>query len=392
MAGCQARDAVYSPVSRASPRWPELVRFRKRGIAFGLPRPLDSIIIRSNTMKESYAGLDVEKIDYDHDNPRIKMALKKYGEPDAEQIAFALRTATENGSHSSYTSLRGSILASGGIMVPITVIKRHDRYVCIDGNIRLAIYKEFAKTDTQRAADWSRIMAFVLDDHEQKDAEKIRVSTHLLGSKEWPAYEKARYLHYLRSEKFMDYGEMIALCGCYKADLERQIDAFHDMNEYYRGKAEDTSFCIDRYSGFVEAQKHGIKDAIFDAGLEMEDFGNWIRNGQILRLTDVRQLPRVLRHEAAKEVFLGGGVDSIRDAVKLIDAEERDRHPDKRNVDIRDASVHQLIAALTRRIPKMAYEDFSDLKDRNSSRYGEQVGAMETLSEQLQKLIRDVTD
>ena len=36
-------------------------------------------------------------------------------------------------------------------------------------------------------------------------AETIRVTAHLVGAREWPAYEKARYLHYLRNVEFMDY-------------------------------------------------------------------------------------------------------------------------------------------------------------------------------------------
>jgi len=342
-------------------------------------------------MDQKYMELEVESISYDHENPRIKMALEKYGELNAERISFALKSATENGSKSSYTSLRDSILASRGIMAPITVIVRNGQHICIDGNTRLAIYKELAKTDNRKDVDWSRIKATVLDNCEQSDIEKIRVSAHLVGSREWPAYEKARYLHYLRNEEFMDYNEMIALCGGRKIDIERQIDAFHDMNEYYRDKVDDTAFHIDRFSGFVELQKPGIKDAIFDANLRLEDFGDWIRDGRIKRLADVRELPKVLRHEKAREMFIEGGPGSIGEAVKLIDREEHQRHPEEDKVMLESASVHQLVNALLQRIPNLTYAEISVLKHREHGKVDEQIGALENLNEQLQKLVQDIS-
>ena len=109
---------------------------------------------------------------------------------------------------------------------------------------------------------------------------------------------------------------MIALCGGNKTDIDRQIDAYHDMNEYYRDVVDDTAFHIDRYSGFVELQKSQVKEAIFEAGLGLKDFGEWIRDGKIYRLEDVRQLPKVLRDDDAKNAFLNGGTSLHRECHK----------------------------------------------------------------------------
>ena len=202
-------------------------------------------------MRENYRMLDVTTIDFDTENPRIRMALTKYGDRlKPGRIRFALRSmGTAATGASSYESLRDSIRAMGGISVPITVIRRQSGYVCIDGNTRLAIYREFI----ERGADgnWATIKAVVKNDANQREIEQIRVTAHLVGAREWPPYEKARYLHYLRDKKLMDYGEMIQLCGGNRRDIERQIDAFHDMNTYYRDVVDDdTAFIIDRYSGF----------------------------------------------------------------------------------------------------------------------------------------------
>lgn len=220
-------------------------------------------------MKETYRKLDVEAIAFDTDNPRIRMALTKYGDRvTAERIHFALKSmGTAATGTSSYESLRDSIRAMGGISIPITVVPDGGGFICIDGNTRLAIYKEFS----ERGVDggWNTIKAVVRDEVDQREIERIRVTAHLVGAREWPPYEKARYLHYLREEKLMEYGEMIQLCGGNRADLERQIDAYHDMNTYYRDVVDDTAFIIDRYSGFKELQRPAVKNSIFAAGLDL---------------------------------------------------------------------------------------------------------------------------
>ena len=344
-------------------------------------------------MLENYKMLDVEEISFDTDNPRIKMALEKYGDQlNAERIHFALRSATdgEKGT-SSYASLRDSILASRGVKVPITAIIKNDGYICIDGNTRLAIYKQFLRDNVE--GPWSEIKAIVLDNANQRDIEAIRVSAHLVGSREWPAYEKARYLHYLRYSEFMEYSEMIALCGGNKLHIEREIDAYNDMNEYYRDVVDDTAFHINRFSGFRELQKPRIKEAIFEAGLELKDFGEWIRDGKIYRLEDVRDIPKVLRDDEAKEIFLTGGPRSIEAAVKLLDQKaEKESGQTDSEITLETASVYQLAEILSRRINDLPYSEVRALKDRERDDVAEQISILEGLSARLHSLLEDVSE
>ena len=318
------------------------------------------------------------------------MALEKYGDQlNAERIHFALRSAVENGTRgaSSYNGLKDSILASGRTVAPITVVKRRSEYVCIDGNTRLAIYKQFARDEIP--GDWSKIKTTVLDNASQRDIETIRVSAHLVGSRQWPAYEKARYLHYLRNEKLMDYSEMIGLCGGNKIDIERQIDAYHDMNDYYRKEVDDSAFRMERYSGFVELQKPQIKQAIFDAGLDLKDFGKWISEGQIYRLDTVRQLPRVLRDDEARDIFLKGGPRSIEVAIKSLDQRRTDTTGDK--ITLENASVYDLAEILTQRINSFPLEELNALQKKEHEESIEQISVLESLTERLKILLENVS-
>ena len=340
-------------------------------------------------MSETYAHIPVSEIDFDTENPRIKMALEKYGDDlNAQRIHFALKSAS-NGPTSSFKSLKDSIRASRGIVFPVTLTTKGDRYTCIDGNTRLAIYQEFAREDV--AGDWSRIRSVIIEGSAQSDIEMHRVSAHMVGAREWPAYEKARYLHYLRNKQLWDYGRMIELCGGNKVEIERQINAYHDMNEFYRDVVDDSAFHIDRFSGFVELQKPRIKEAIFASGLELDDFGEWIRDGKIYRLEDTRKLPQVLADEEARNIFLSGGPRSIEEAIRVLDQRRAtDRRMDRRL--LKDASIAELAETLAKRINDMPYSEIRILRNRNRAESREQIATLEDLSARLGGLLEDVSE
>lgn len=343
-------------------------------------------------MNSKYMVLPTHEINFDRENPRIKVALEKYGDKlDDRRIRFALSTATEgSGSASSYRSLKDSIRAARGISVPIVVWPRTDGYVCVDGNTRLAIYRELQEEGTP--GDWTAINCLVLDDPDQRDIETIRVTAHLVGAREWPAYEKARYLHYLRNVEFMDYDELIARCGGNKTTITQQIDAYHDMNKYYRDVNSDDAFKVDRFSGFVELQKSGIQDAIYSAGFDLHDFGRWIRDGQIYRLADVRKLPRVLADEEAKDAFVNGGIRSIEDAIAAAEANRlKDLHASPTETTIAEASIITLAEALLDRIKSFPREDYITLRDRHYDTAEQDVASLSDLAEHLHDLLRDVS-
>ncbi|CAN0533348.1 unnamed protein product, partial [Scytosiphon promiscuus] len=72
-------------------------------------------------MKSEFQILDGESSQCDHDNPRIKKALEKYGDKiNSQRISFALRTASDEASAAaSFTKLKDSIRANGSITQPI---------------------------------------------------------------------------------------------------------------------------------------------------------------------------------------------------------------------------------------------------------------------------------
>lgn len=342
-------------------------------------------------MKSKYNLIPTAHVEFDHNNPRIKVALEKYGDKlDEQRIRFALQTATEGlSTTSSYRSLKDSIRAARGVSIPIVVWPDGGRFVCVDGNTRLAIYRELH--DEGAPGNWTEITCLVLDDPDPLDIETIRVTAHLVGAREWPAYEKARYLHYLRNVEFMDYDEMIARCGGNKNTISQQIDAFHDMNTFYRDVNNDDAFKVDRFSGFVELQKADVKDSIFGAGFDLHDFGRWIRDGQIYRLADVRKLPRVLADDEAKELFVNGGIRSIEDAIALAESNRQETmRPSPADVSVADADMITLASVLLERVKSLQREDYLALRDRQYDTADQDVDTLSDLAEHLADLLQDV--
>ena len=343
-------------------------------------------------MKNTYQSIPTSQIKFDRENPRIKVALEKYGDKlNNERIRFALQTATEgSASTSSYRSLKDSIRAAGGISVPIVVAPKDDQLVCIDGNTRLTVYNELEEEGAP--GDWTSIDCLVLQDPEDQDIETIRVTAHLVGAREWPAYEKARYLHYLRNVEFMDYDELIARCGGNRRSINEQIEAYHDMNEFYRDVSSGDAFKVDRFSGFVELQKKDIKESIYNAGFDLHDFGRWIREGQIFALRDVRKLPRVLADKEARDVFVDGGIRSIERAIEVAEANRRKDDPtSSAATTIEKASMAALAGALLQKITSMPRQDYLALRDREYETADQDIDILTDLADQLNGLLSDVS-
>ena len=146
---------------------------------------------------------------------------------------------------------------------------------------------------------------------------------------------------------------MVDYCGGREKELAENINAYEDMENYYRPILdEDGDFDATRFSGFVELQKAGIKQAISQAGFTLTDFAKWIHEGKIYPLQKVRVLPRILRNEKAREIFLK------QDAKK---AEALLERPDL-NKTLQEANLGQLASALSTRIAALPWSELKRLK------------------------------
>lgn len=308
-------------------------------------------------MKGTQENLPVDQVELDRDNPRIRRFLEDYeGELTDDRIALALDVAADTGEDgmgaTSPEKLRNSILANKGIMQPIIVNRLLDgRLVCIEGNTRLWIYRDFDSTGVE--GDWSKIPAIVHDRLEGFEVDAIRLQAHLVGPRAWDAYSKAKYQWELHYKHLMPLERLVDLCGGDRRDVQRSINAYADMENHFRKLHEpEEPYLTQRFSGFVELQSNKVKTAILKAGFSLDDFATWIKDERIKGLAGVRQLPRVLSDRKARDAFVKKGLKAALDVLEKPEV----------NSTLREASIGQLARILTEKLEGLPWPEIQRLR------------------------------
>lgn len=249
-----------------------------------------------------YIELNIDDIELDRSNPRIANYLDLYDEAELTSDTMALLLGTTS---DSCASLRESIKENGGIVHPIIVNHFSDgRYVVIEGNTRLQIYRDFRKKGVP--GNWNIIKAIVYENIDDETMHSIRLQAHLVGPREWDAYSKAKYLNYLANERYMPMTSLVAYCGgtSKASEIKNMIAAYQDMQKFYRPLCDDDSmFDIKKFHGFVELQKRNVIDALKNHGYTKIDFSKWMVDGKFAKLEDVRSIPNILNSKKATETF-----------------------------------------------------------------------------------------
>jgi hypothetical protein len=294
----------------------------------------------------------VEAIELDRSNPRIRKFLEMYGyDPTPEQIFLALGAGNDDESGAStsttFEKLKQSIITNGGIIQPIILNRRNDgTLICVEGNTRVAMYKNFQKTGVK--GEWTHIPALVHDEIDEASVHAIRLQVHLVGPRPWDPYSKAKYLYELRTQEHLPFATIVDYCGGRQTEVVENINAYSDMEQFYRPVVgDDGSFDTTRFSGFVELQKTGIKQAIAAAGFDLSDFARWIHENKLYPLQKVRVLPRILRNEKARDIFLNHGA---RKAEAVLERPDLNRT-------LQEAEIGQLARALVTRIASLQYAE-----------------------------------
>ena len=301
--------------------------------------------------------IPVDEIVLDDSNPRIKHYLEMYTVLNEEHMLLALGAGAEDEGGTtalgSYERLKHSIRASGGIIQSIIVKPLNDRrYLCIEGNTRVAIYRQLRNEDRasgQSGDRWKYIPALVSDQMDEEEAHKIRLQVHLVGNRPWDPYSKAKYLRELVEDYKMPIGELVSYCGGSRNDVLQSIKAYVDMETHYRPMIDDVDGDFDpsRFSAFAELQKPGIKQALFQAGFSESDFSRWVDDRKLFPLNSVRRLPQILDNPESRRVFLREGAGA---AINMLDAPDLDTR-------LRESNISQLAKALQEKIGLLSYDD-----------------------------------
>lgn len=298
--------------------------------------------------------IPIDDLELDVKNPRIRKWVEMYGDsPNAEQIYLALGAGSTDPESSSttFTALQEAIRTHGGLISPIIVNRQADgRMVVIEGNTRLAIYKSFR--EERVPGKWDKIPAIVHNALPPLGIDAIRLQAHLVGPRPWDPYSKAKYLSELRHVYNVEFTRLVDLCGGKKREVQDFIDAYADMEKHYRKVLpEEGAFDASRFSAFVELQKPAIRQAVINGGFTLDDFARWVHERKIDPLQTVRELPRILANDAARQVFLK---DGTKEAIKLLYV------PPPQEVS--NLRLEQLCQALIERLHQLSFRDIQQMR------------------------------
>ena len=103
-------------------------------------------------MTVSHQYLDINAIELDRDNPRIAPDVSLFTEPpDDEFLQYAL-----NPGDAKFNELKQAIVTNDGIINPIIVNHVDGKWIVIEGNTRLTIYRQLHQEEPEDER-WKKI-------------------------------------------------------------------------------------------------------------------------------------------------------------------------------------------------------------------------------------------
>ncbi len=256
--------------------------------------------------------VELDRLVLDEHNPRISFyrdnqVVESLSE---DQIIYALT----NRKPESFRKLRDSIHNNRGIMNPIWVeptdaSSKIEKYKVIEGNTRFVIYRYIRKEEPSEKC-WNKIWCYVLPHHiseEQKNF--IRLQSHLRGTTEWDAYEKAKYLYKLWHEDGWPVPRLEKQTKMTEKQIEENIKAYRIMQEQYLPRYGEDPNEVAKFSYFVEYAKDSkLQKQLEKNSMTIKDFCDWVADKEKLPTgQDVRKLRDIFENQDTKDVYISKG-------------------------------------------------------------------------------------
>jgi hypothetical protein len=326
--------------------------------------------------------IEIDKLELDEFNPRISYFKDNQVTDNLteEQIVFALT----NKKPESFRKLRDSIHNNKGIVNPIWVEPIDDRFKVIEGNMRVVIYHFLSKEEPNEER-WREIYCYIFP-CQIKDEQKnfIRLQSHLRGTTEWDAYEKAKYLYKLWQEDGWSIGRLEKQTKLSEKEIKASIEAYKIMEDQYLPVHGDDPNEVSKFSYFVEYIKDQKLQKLMEGNsLEIKDFCNWVANkDKIPTGQDVRRLRDILENEDVRDAFINKGfatamqllelkkphlvstfykdIENVIDGLKNISAQELDKIIDEENGE-KEEMIKEL-ADWSQKVVKLVEKEKSGIK------------------------------
>ena len=255
--------------------------------------------------------IEIDKIELDELNPRISFFRDNQVTDSLTeaQIIFALTSKKPE----AFRKLKDSIHNNKGIVYPIWIEPaKNKKYKVIEGNTRVVIYQQLQQEEPHEDR-WKTILCNILPheiDEEQKNF--IKLQSHLRGTTEWDAYEKAKYLYKLWQEDGWSINRLEKQTKMTEKQIRENIDAYKIMEEQYLPIHADDPNETSKFSYFVEYVKDKkLQQLIEKNSNNIKDFCNWVADKEKIPTgQDVRRLRDIFDNGDTKKAFITKGFDA----------------------------------------------------------------------------------
>lgn len=255
--------------------------------------------------------IEVASLELDELNPRISFfrdnqVVDRLSE---DQIIFALT----NKKPESFRKLRDSIHNNRGIMYAVWVEpldkESEKKYRVIEGNSRVVVYQQL-QIEEPYEDGWKTILCNVLPYEVNEDKKNfIRLQSHLRGTTEWDAYEKAKYLYRLWQDDGWSISRLEKQTKMTEKQIRENIEAYKLMEEQYLPSHSDDPNEVSKFSYFVEyAKDEKLKRLMVKNSKNTNDFCNWVSSKEKIPTgQDVRRLRDILDTQDTLNAFENKG-------------------------------------------------------------------------------------
>jgi hypothetical protein len=263
------------------------------------------------------ADISIDDVILDPENPRIGYWMDNVSRFTDTTTQEDLLLAVKGSGLDEYNSLKRSIEAGGGATEMIWVMRKEGKYLCIDGNTRIIIYRDL-RAKYPRKDTYKTIKARILPEGTDDRAKNfIRLIAHLRAQNDWQAYERARMLYILWEHKGYTEEDLKNTTKLSISNIKKWIAAYKAMNDQFLPKYGNKADALMKFSYFVEYESTKIKNGMRRLGLDERNFCDWVGQEEIIRAQDVRDLKRIFENEKAAELLGQEGFEAAKEELSL---------------------------------------------------------------------------
>lgn len=185
-----------------------------------------TISVLGNKFVYRIERLPINKLKFFSRNPRIQWLLEmqhnlsNYSEQMKQETMYSLLQEEE-----SVEKLESEILRDTGVQEPIIV--RSDTLTVIEGNSRLAVYRNFNKR-FPNDPEWESILCALIEDLSSEEEDRIVAQAHLQGRTAW---SKGAQAYYYRLRRRFDPNDQTKIANHTEQNIGKKVKAMDLMRK-----------------------------------------------------------------------------------------------------------------------------------------------------------------